>query len=212
MNRWSEFLSDTSPEVVRYKKEQEEMKKEYSTRDSGSREEFSTGAMRDTQNGKARWDLLPVKELKRVAELYARGAEKYGENNYQRGMPVSRFSSSLQRHLYSFMLNESTEEDHLAAVVFNALAMMMFQNTEHDDVTIREAAYPVSESVSDYIGQSRHDAIYGFWDGIQEEIESKCAVISGINCAICCKEIVFEAEISVEDRKVYHYHKECKSK
>lgn len=96
------------------------------TKDSGQRQEFETGMVRDTQEGKPRYDLIPTLALRRVADLYARGAEKYGDNNWHKGQPFSRTLASLERHLHQFKQND-TEEDHLAAVVWNALALMHYQ-------------------------------------------------------------------------------------
>lgn len=103
------------------------------TLDSGQRERFGSGARRDTQVGKPRYDLMPPGPLRRVAELYARGAAKYDDHNWAKGMPTSRALASLMRHLYAGVEGES-QEDHWAAVVFNAFAIMHFQGTEHDDM------------------------------------------------------------------------------
>lgn len=104
----------------------------FKTKDSGAREEFSTGAKRDTQGDKTRYDLIPTLALRRVADLYARGAAKYDDNNWQKGIPYSRCMASLERHLHAFKQGEP-EEDHLAAVVWNALAIMHYQETARDE-------------------------------------------------------------------------------
>lgn len=96
----------------------------YTTKDSGQREvNPKTGAHRDTQTGKPRYDLLPVWALKRWAELMARGAEKYGDNNWQKGMEQSRFLSSAMRHMFQYAEGDNSE-DHLAAVLFNVGALI----------------------------------------------------------------------------------------
>lgn len=102
------------------------------TKDSGQREHYDTGAQRDTQHGKPRYDLIPPGPLRRVAELYARGAEKYDEHNWTMGIPTSRFLASLMRHLEQYRAGER-DEDHLAAVVFNAFGLMYFEDTPLDD-------------------------------------------------------------------------------
>lgn len=102
------------------------------TKDSGQREQFDTGAKRDTQEGKPRYDLIPPQPLKRLAELYARGAEKYDDHNWTKGMPTSRFLASLERHLQDYKAGK-VDEDHLAAVIFNAMGIMYFEGTSHDD-------------------------------------------------------------------------------
>lgn len=99
----------------------------YITKDSGQREDFATGARRDTQEGKPRYDLIPVEALKRLALLYARGAEKYGESNWQKGIPYSRVLASLLRHVYAWVEGDDTE-DHLAAVAWNAFALMAYES------------------------------------------------------------------------------------
>lgn len=99
----------------------------YKTKDSGKREDFKTGARRDVQIDKPRYDLIPVSALRRLADLYARGAVKYGENNYQKGIPFSRVYASMFRHLIQFREGDISE-DHLAAVAWNAFAIMFYQD------------------------------------------------------------------------------------
>ena len=99
---------------------------EFQTLDSGKRQEFSTGARRDVQVGKPAFHLIPIPALKRLAELYARGAEKYGEHNWQKGMPFSRVFASLLRHAYQYAEGDRSE-DHLAAVAWNAFALMTYE-------------------------------------------------------------------------------------
>lgn len=97
------------------------------TKDSGKREDFTTGARRDVQEGKPRYDLIPVVALKRLALLYARGAVKYGEGNFEKGIPFKRVMASLLRHAYQY-LEGNCEEDHLAAVAWNAFALMFYEH------------------------------------------------------------------------------------
>lgn len=111
-------------------------KKNYQTKDSGQREQMATGSQRDTQDGKPRYDLIPVTGLRRLADLYARGAIKYEENNWRKGQPYSRVTASMLRHVYAWVEGEETE-DHLAAIAWNAFALMHFQETgrrELDDM------------------------------------------------------------------------------
>lgn len=91
------------------------------TKDSGKREEFSTGMVRDTQDDKPRYDLIDRAFLKRWAELMARGAKKYGENNWKKAATpeeLSRFRASAVRHLFQWLDGDKTE-DHATAVAFN---------------------------------------------------------------------------------------------
>lgn len=95
----------------------------YRTLDSGKRREFETGARRDADAGKPRYELLPQSALKRWALLMGRGAEKYGDRDWERGMPVSIFYASAFRHLQQWAEGDLVE-DHLAGVLFNVAAIM----------------------------------------------------------------------------------------
>jgi len=101
---------------------------EFFTKDSGKREKFGSGAVRDTHEDKSRFDLIPPLALKRVADLYTRGAIKYDERNWEKGIPISRCYASLMRHVFQYGMGD-IEEDHLAAVAWNALAIMHFEET-----------------------------------------------------------------------------------
>jgi hypothetical protein len=108
----------------------EEDKPVWATKDSGKREEYDSGMVRDTQEGKARFDLLvprgvPYQDqfLTRVALLLARGADKYTERNWEQAAgddELNRFQSAAFRHFFQWLAGER-DEDHAAAVVFNLL-------------------------------------------------------------------------------------------
>lgn len=103
----------------------------YTTKDSGERSAYDSGMVRDTEKGKARFDLiLPIgipyaeQMLTRFADLMARGADKYDERNWElaRGEEeLARYKSSALRHLIQWVTGED-DEDHAAAVMFNLLA------------------------------------------------------------------------------------------
>lgn len=95
----------------------------FQTKDSGKRQDFVTGARRDVQDDKARYDLISPIMLTRLAELMARGAKKYGDRNWEKGIPLSRYYASLFRHMIQWAEGDTTE-DHLAAVCFNAMGIM----------------------------------------------------------------------------------------
>ena len=96
-----------------------------------------TGAVRDTQRGKPRYDLIPPDALLRLAQLYSRGAERYSERNWEKGFCFSRVYASLFRHLAQFAQGDQSE-DHLAAVAWNAFALMAYQER------IKTGALPAS--------------------------------------------------------------------
>lgn len=104
-----------------------------SVKDSGQRQSFDTGAVRDTQEGKPRYDLIPATALHRLAIHYANGAKKYGDRNWEKGIPASRCIASALRHLYAWIRGQ-TDEDHLAAVLFNIMAIIHFEEVGETEV------------------------------------------------------------------------------
>ena len=97
----------------------------YITKDSGKRVDFKSGMRRDTAEGKARYDLVYLPMLTRWAELMARGAEKYGENNWLKANSeeeLTRFKASAFRHFIQWFEGQD-DEDHASAVFFNLSAV-----------------------------------------------------------------------------------------
>ena len=90
-------------------------------KDSGEREDFSTGSRRDVRTGKGRFDLLPPYAIFRVARHFENGAVKYGDRNWEKGQPLSRLMDSGIRHMFKYMAG-ARDEDHLAAAAWNILA------------------------------------------------------------------------------------------
>jgi hypothetical protein len=92
-------------------------------KDSGEREQFSTGAVRDTATDKPRPDLISPFFLERLGEHLRKGAIKYQAWNWAKGIPSSRCYESAMRHLMRYAQGY-TDEDHLAAAAFNIMAII----------------------------------------------------------------------------------------
>ncbi|MBS7362496.1 MAG: hypothetical protein KIH03_01660 [Paludibacteraceae bacterium] len=143
--------------------------------DSGERREFESGAVRDMQEGKGRFDLIPystflrifvdekneiqpeelieeythtgdpefliealrnffdvvlleefanlevyIKYAFKLAKHFEAGAEKYGENNWKKGIPTSSYIDSALRHYFKHYDGQE-DEDHATAFVWNIL-------------------------------------------------------------------------------------------
>lgn len=95
---------------------------QFVVKDSGKREEFNTGSRRDTREGKGRYDLLPPAALRRLARHYEAGAVKYGDRNWEKGQPLSRYLDSAMRHLVAY-LEGQRDEDHIIACAWNCFAI-----------------------------------------------------------------------------------------
>jgi hypothetical protein len=148
-----------------------ELKEAMTIKDSGTRREFETGAVRDIQEGKGRCDLLPLDVLAafyepygyndcnmdvvlediseyvssgeakhlfnaleateiynschesmflEVAKHFEEGAKKYGEYNWQKGIPTHCYIDSAVRHYLKYLRGD-TDEPHDRAFVWNIL-------------------------------------------------------------------------------------------
>ena len=135
-------------------------------KDSGERREFSTGAVRDIQEGKGRCDLLPLDIVARfcgdiltaisvfqeegdikyleialqkfidkhlckdipttflsVSKHFEEGCKKYGERNWQKGIPAHCYIDSAVRHYLKYKRGD-TDERHDRAFVWNIICCM----------------------------------------------------------------------------------------
>jgi hypothetical protein len=90
---------------------------------------FESGAVRDSNEGKPRPDLISPLFKLRLGQHLALGAQHYGENNWQKGMSQEVLRESLERHLVSHDLGDKSE-DHLSAAAFNLMAMIHFDEKE----------------------------------------------------------------------------------
>lgn len=91
-------------------------------RDSGKREHFDSGMLRDTEDEKVSYDLIfdgPM--LERWAVHLTKGAKKYAKRNWMNAnseKELDRFRSSAIRHFVQWLRGD-TDEDHAAAIIFN---------------------------------------------------------------------------------------------
>lgn len=104
-------------------------------KDSGQRQDFTTGSVRDTRDGKGRYDLLSPLALRRLVTHLENGAKKYGDRNWEKGQPQSRYLDSALRHLFRY-LEGLRDEDHLAAAAWNVQAMI------HNEEAIERGLLP----------------------------------------------------------------------
>jgi len=136
-------------------------------KDSGEREEFITGAVRDITKGKGRLDLCPLDiignilndtilinidkyirtgveaylvdalnhfieevltcgwygAILEVAKHYEDGCQKYGDRNWEMGIPLHCYINSALRH-YIMHQQGNTEEPHDRAFMWNILGAL----------------------------------------------------------------------------------------
>lgn len=87
-------------------------------KDSGERQSFDSGAVRDTGTGKSRVDLVPSWATLAYGWIMEAGARKYAARNWEKGMPVSRYIESAMRHLEAYRMG-LRDEPHLWQAFWN---------------------------------------------------------------------------------------------
>ena len=112
--------------------------------DQAAREEDAVvvskhGAVRSADATLERYDLIPKCVLKRLAQVFAYGAWKRGERNWEQGLSGSDTLNRVYRHLIEW--EEGTEElptsatcndDHLAHALWNICALMHHEEKHPD--------------------------------------------------------------------------------
>lgn len=97
---------------------------------------------RKDDNGKARWDLMPMELLDDIANVLGNGAKRYGENNWQTvENGHERYFAALMRHITRYRLGQQIDPEsgysHLAHAACNLLFLDWFdrQGKEQNEIT-----------------------------------------------------------------------------
>ena len=119
-------------------------------KDSGERQEWDTGAVRDMQDGKGRYDLLPVHAIARLARHFENGAKKYDDENWRKGIPLRRYLDSAIRHVFKFQAG-MRDEDHLTAAIWNLCCLLETQELIERELLPEK----LNDLPAEVIGQNR---------------------------------------------------------
>lgn len=95
---------------------------DFTIKDSGKRESYEGGMVRDTTEGKINWALIadgPM--LKRWAIHLTNGAKKYAKRNWMLAKGQEEYDRAKESAFRHFMqwYYDDRDEDHGAAVIFN---------------------------------------------------------------------------------------------
>lgn len=96
-----------------------------------TKERFVTGAVRDTRHNKGRYDLIPWSVVRLISLRFEEGAKRYGERNWEKGQPLSRYLDSCMRHLIQH-IEGKTDERHDVAALWNLMALVWTQEQIKD--------------------------------------------------------------------------------
>lgn len=78
-------------------------------------------------NGKARWDLIPMREVEQGIKVLTFGAKKYGPNQWQ-GLEdgTNRYFAALMRHLCAWRAGELIDAESGLPHLAHALCCLWF--------------------------------------------------------------------------------------
>lgn len=107
---------------------------------AGETVRFQTGAIRSSDAEATRYDLVSPIGLEAVARACAEGAAKYGDYNWEAGMPVHDLLNHALRHVYRYLAGDRSE-DHLGHAAWGMLAAIHSEAVwpELNQGTLREA-------------------------------------------------------------------------
>jgi hypothetical protein len=97
--------------------------------------QFPSGAVRSADASGVRYDLITPVGLRRLAETCAEGAVKYGDVNWQKGIPASQMLNHAIRHLFLWLEGDD-REDHLAHAAWNILGVCHFEERLPDMIDV----------------------------------------------------------------------------
>lgn len=102
---------------------------------TGKEQKFSTGAVRDANDDKACLELISPWAEERLGHWLRLGAQRYARRNWEAGIPMERTFASLKRHVNKYQMGMK-DEDHLAAIMCNAMFLM------HTETMIERGVLP----------------------------------------------------------------------
>ena len=76
--------------------------------------------------GKLRWSLVDLSTFEDLVKVLMNGATKYGDFNWQKGLPITEVYESLIRHLVSFMNGENNDKESGLSHLDHALCNLYF--------------------------------------------------------------------------------------
>lgn len=113
---------------------------------------------RKDDEGKLRWDLLPLNLIEKVVEVYTFGVTKYEANTWQNLKDgYNRCKAAMFRHLVAHERGETVDDESglpaLAHMVWNAIAMMHFAMKDKKitcDIKCEDKASPLLNELQQY--------------------------------------------------------------
>jgi len=89
--------------------------------------EVKMGRGKKYDDGKLRWDLLPMKPIECVVKILTFGASKYGSNNWQKLKNFDdRYYAAMMRHMSAWKQGEKLDPESGLPHLAHAMCCVMF--------------------------------------------------------------------------------------
>jgi hypothetical protein len=144
-------------------------------KDSGERREFQTGAVRDRGKGKGAPHLVPNWVIWLVSRVYEDGAYKYSSRNWEKGMPLSNYVDSAERHLAKLKAG-MRDEPHATQIVWNMIGYIFTawlikigrRGQELNDMT--DQLGPNSLAIAEPLSAYEYESLSSFFGDSKKEV------------------------------------------
>ena len=91
---------------------------------------MSKGEAKRYNQGKLRYDLLEPYAIQELVRVFTKGAEKYEDHNWSKGLDWMSVIASLKRHIAAFEMGEDIDKEtecyHMALAAWNCLTIVSF--------------------------------------------------------------------------------------
>jgi len=144
-------------------------------------------------DGKLRWDLLPILEVEQIVDVITYGAEKYDDNNWQK-VDSERYYAAMMRHIVAWRKGNKRDVEskllHLAHAMCCGIFLMW--HDRHDDSVWTDSKIKIRSKFSDAdvpttraedFDEIRQDLAFNLarrWDQWDSE---QCCIFCG--CLVC---------------------------
>jgi len=113
--------------------------------------------------GKTRHDLVPIFAQEQYARVLTKGAEKYAERNWEKGMKWSTVVASMKRHIAAFESGEDYDKEtgllHMSHVMCNAGFLSEYykiypqgDDRNHSYLNTPKIGLDIDEVLADWVG------------------------------------------------------------
>jgi uncharacterized HAD superfamily protein len=175
-------------------------------------------------DGKTRYDLLPPFAVDQLAKVMTKGAEKYADRNWEKGMKWSTVLASLKRHIAAFERGEDIDPEtgllHIAHAMCNAAFLAEYykiypegDDRPHNYLKDKKIGLDIDGVIADFNGglndkfPELKEKITEYWNDPKlvarfKEVKRENAFWSNLKPLVKHKDIPFEPYCYITSRSI----------